>query len=127
MPSRNLERGSSALFSWRRRRKKCQQQVIRDADNLMPLFRDRAYAEAVARSQHADEAGGDPSHFRTNRHGTQSRTIWSEDPRLAGSDLAFVGGEGCQDFGLLTLRDLDEIQGSSELRCDLIEFFGGDF
>jgi hypothetical protein len=37
-----------------------------------------------------------------------------------------VGGEGCQDFGLLALRDLDEVQGPSEFRCDLIEFCGGD-
>ena len=34
--------------------------------------------------------------------------------------------EGCQDFGLLALRDLGEVQASSELRCDLIEFRGGD-
>jgi hypothetical protein len=37
-----------------------------------------------------------------------------------------VGGEGRQDFGLLTLRDLEEIQGPSEFRCDLIKFFWGD-
>src|SRR5262245_42962659 len=50
-------------------------------------------------------------------------------PRLAGRDVAgcdlvFVGGEGCQDFGLLLLRDLCEVQGPSEFRCDLIEFCG---
>ena len=48
------------------------------------------------------------------------------DLDVAGGDLAFVGGEGGQDFGLLTLRDLEEIQGPSELRCDLIKFFRGD-
>ena len=42
---------------------------------------------------------------------------------LDSGDLALVGGEGRQDFGLLTLRDLEEIQGPSELRCDLIKFF----
>jgi hypothetical protein len=36
---------------------------------------------------------------------------------VAGGDLAFVGGEGGQDLGLLTLRDLEGIQGPSELRC----------
>ena len=45
---------------------------------------------------------------------------------VAGGDLIFVGGEGCQDFVLLALRDLEEVQGPSEFRCDLIEFCGGD-
>src|SRR6476661_2791673 len=45
---------------------------------------------------------------------------------VAGGDLAFVGGEGGQDFGLLTLRDLEEIQGPAELGCDLIKFCRGD-
>jgi hypothetical protein len=45
---------------------------------------------------------------------------------VAGGDLVFVGGEGCQDFGLLALRDLEEVQGPSEFRCDLIEFCGGN-
>ena len=45
---------------------------------------------------------------------------------VAGGDLVFVGGEGCQDFALLALRDLEEVQGPSEFRCDLIEFCGGD-
>ena len=49
-----------------------------------------------------------------------------KDLDVAGGDLAFVGGEGGQDFGLLTLRDLEEIQGPSELRCDLIKFCWGD-
>ena len=44
--------------------------------------------------------------------------------KVAGGDLAFVGGEGCQDFGLLAFRDLDEVQGPSEFRRDLIEFCG---
>ena len=47
-------------------------------------------------------------------------------PRLdfdvAGGDFAFVGGEGGQDFGLLRLRNLEEIQSPSKLRCDLIKF-----
>src|SRR5215203_2786297 len=37
-----------------------------------------------------------------------------------------MGAEGCQDFGLLALRDLEDVQGPSEFRCDLIEFCGGD-
>ena len=37
-----------------------------------------------------------------------------------------MGGEGCQDFVLLALRDLEEVQGPTEFRCDLIEFCGGD-
>lgn len=41
---------------------------------------------------------------------------------IAGGDLVLVGGEGCQDFGLLALRYLEEVQGPSKLRCDLIEF-----
>ena len=45
---------------------------------------------------------------------------------VAGSDLFFVGGEGCQDFALLALRDLEEVQGPSEFGCDLIEFCGGN-
>ena len=28
---------------------------------------------------------------------------------VAGGDLVFVGGEGCQDFALLALRDLEEV------------------
>jgi len=44
------------------------------------------------------------------------------DLDVAGGDLAFVGREGGQDFGLLMLRDLEEIQGPSELRRDLIKF-----
>ena len=34
---------------------------------------------------------------------------------VAGSDFVLVGGEGCQDFGLLALWDLGEIQAPSEL------------
>src|SRR5829696_2705462 len=42
------------------------------------------------------------------------------------SDLALVGGEGCEDFGLLALRHLGEVQGSPEFRCDLVKFCRGD-
>jgi hypothetical protein len=45
---------------------------------------------------------------------------------IAGGDLVFVGGEGCQDFGFLALRDLREVQGPPEFSCDLIEFCRGD-
>jgi len=30
---------------------------------------------------------------------------------VASGDLILVGGESCQDFGLLALGDLDEVQG----------------
>ena len=33
---------------------------------------------------------------------------------VAGRDLVLVGGEGCQDFGLLALWNLGEVQGASE-------------
>ena len=45
----------------------------------------------------------------------------ASDRDVAGGDLVFVGGEGCQN-GLLAPRDLDEVQGPSEFRCDLIKF-----
>jgi hypothetical protein len=45
---------------------------------------------------------------------------------VTGGHLVFVSGEGCQDFSLLALRDLDEVQGTPEFRCDLIEFCRGD-
>ena len=45
---------------------------------------------------------------------------------VAGGDLVFVGSEGCQHFALLALRDLGEVQGPSEFRCDLIKLCGGD-
>jgi hypothetical protein len=34
----------------------------------------------------------------------------------AGSDLVFVGGEGCRDFGFLALRDLREVHSPPEFR-----------
>jgi hypothetical protein len=37
-----------------------------------------------------------------------------------------VGSEGCQYFGLLARRDLEEVQSQSKFRCDLIEFCGRD-
>ena len=45
---------------------------------------------------------------------------------VASGDLILVGSESCQDFGLLALGDLDEVQGPSEFCCDLIEFCGRD-
>ena len=42
---------------------------------------------------------------------------------VTGGDFGFVGGEGCQNFGLLSLWNLEEVQGPSKLRCDLVEFF----
>jgi len=37
-----------------------------------------------------------------------------------------VRSEGRQDFLLFPLRDLEEIEGPSQFRRDLIEFCGGD-
>ena len=51
------------LSWWRRQRKERQQQVIRDANNLLALFGDGAYCEALARARREDENGGDPSHW----------------------------------------------------------------
>src|SRR6476620_2120552 len=45
---------------------------------------------------------------------------------VAGGDLVLVGGEGCQDFAFLALRYLEEVQGPTEFRCDLIEFCRGN-
>ena len=50
------------LTSWRRRKER-QQQVSRDADNLMALFGDGAYSAALTRARHEDEMGADPSHW----------------------------------------------------------------
>jgi hypothetical protein len=38
---------------------------------------------------------------------------------VAGGGLVFVGDEGRQNFGLLALRDLDEVQRPPEVRCVL--------
>jgi hypothetical protein len=38
------------MLTWWRRRKERQQQVNRDADNLMALFGERAYSAALARA-----------------------------------------------------------------------------
>jgi hypothetical protein len=43
---------------------------------------------------------------------------------VAGGDLVLVGGKGCQNFGLLALRDLGKVQAPSEFCCDLIKFCG---
>jgi hypothetical protein len=43
------------MLSWWRRRKERQQQVLRDADNLIALFGERAYFEALARASYDDE------------------------------------------------------------------------
>ena len=39
------------MLAWWLRRKQRQQHVIRDADNLMALFGDGAYSEALARAR----------------------------------------------------------------------------
>ncbi len=55
------------MLSWWRRRKERQQQVIRDADNLMALFGEWAYFEALARTRHEDENGRDSHYWLTVR------------------------------------------------------------
>ncbi len=45
---------------------------------------------------------------------------------VASDDFVLVSCERCQDFVLLALGNLDEIKGSSQLGCDLIEFCGRD-
>ena len=55
------------MLSWWHRRKERQKQVSRDADNLMALFGDDAYPEALARARHEDDVGGDPRHWLTVR------------------------------------------------------------
>jgi hypothetical protein len=49
------------MLSWWRQRSERQQQVIRDAENLMALFGDQAYAESLRRARHEDETGGSPA------------------------------------------------------------------
>ena len=51
------------MLSWWRRRKARQQKVIRDADNLMALFGERAYFEALARAQHEEGQGLDSRYW----------------------------------------------------------------
>ena len=58
-----------------------------------------------------------------------SRAYKTASGRLAvaaGGDLAFVGGEGGQDFGLLPLRHFEEVERPSEFRSNLIEFCWGN-
>ena len=45
---------------------------------------------------------------------------------VAGGNLAFVGGEGGKNFVRLGFRDLEDRQGPSEFRCNLVEFCGRD-
>jgi hypothetical protein len=51
------------MFSWWRQRKERQRQVLRDADNLMALFGERAHFEALGRARHEDENGRDSRHW----------------------------------------------------------------
>src|SRR5262245_8157680 len=57
---------------------------------------------------------------------TRSRSAGLGRRDVAGGDLVFVGGEGCQDFGLLALRHFGKVQALSEFCCDRIKFCGGD-
>jgi hypothetical protein len=43
------------MWSYFRQRRARQEQVIRDADNLLALFGDRAYSAALARARHEEE------------------------------------------------------------------------
>jgi hypothetical protein len=62
------------MLSWWRQRKERQQQVDRDTDDLMALFGERAYSEALARARHEDENERDPSHWIAVRWEIARRT-----------------------------------------------------
>lgn len=62
------------MLAWWRRRKERQQQVIRNADNLMALFGDCAYSAALSRARHEDENGGDPRYWFAVRREIARRT-----------------------------------------------------
>src|ERR1043165_7712107 len=67
---------------------------------------------------------------RAGRDDAQARRVIGvarSSTAVAGRNLILVGREGCQDFVLLALGDLEHVQRSSEFRCDLIEFCGRDF
>ena len=51
------------MFGYWRKRKERQQLVIRDADNLMALYGDRAYSVALARAQIDENKGGHGRHW----------------------------------------------------------------
>jgi hypothetical protein len=51
------------MWSWWRQRKECEQQVLRDADNLMALFGNRAYSAALDRARHEEENDRDPRYW----------------------------------------------------------------
>src|ERR1041385_8432149 len=48
------------------------------------------------------------------------------DRDVTGGDFFFVSSERRQNFGLLSLWHLDEVQGPPKFRCHLIEFCGGN-
>ena len=62
------------MLNWWHRCKERQQQVLRDADNLVALFGNGAYSEALARARHEDETGGDPSHWLAVRREVATRS-----------------------------------------------------
>ena len=41
---------------------------------------------------------------------------------VTSSHLVLVGGEGCEHFGLLAFRYLEDIQRPSKFQCDFVEF-----
>jgi hypothetical protein len=51
------------MWSYFRQRRARQEQVIRDADNLMALFGDRAYSAALSRARHEEKEDRDPRHW----------------------------------------------------------------
>lgn len=62
------------MFSWWRERNERQMQVIRDADNLMALYGERAYSAAMARARHEGQTDGDPGHWFAVRREIARRT-----------------------------------------------------
>jgi hypothetical protein len=64
------------MLFWWRRRKEGQQQVVRDADNLVALYGERDYSKALARARHEDENESDPSHWFAVGRGIPASPCW---------------------------------------------------
>ena len=67
------------MLTWWHGRKERQQQVLRDADNLLALFGDAAYSEALARVRQEDVTGGDLSHRLAEQDRTRETYCCSSD------------------------------------------------
>jgi hypothetical protein len=86
---------------------------------IVPAFPQRSPRRRAANNPRPALAGG------LSGRETQKASAALSGRDVAGSDLVFMGGKSRQDFGLLALGDLREVQAPSEFRGDLIEFGGG--